>query len=491
MLPSRTERSKAAKKKKQRKRTQKWITINMVLVLLIAGCMIAIRMGDIPWFLSNNNQDQADMVDNSDVSNSASETNEQLTDDTQQDVANDTEQDADDDTQQDIADDTELDANDKQHSSEEQTSDLSVGEGQKLETESKSQEEQDLKNKSDPKLDDESIKSEEAKEAVKEEKLVNSAAKESITIHFAGDVQFSGKVEDLLMKKGFDYPYQHLGSLFTDDDLTFINLETPVTSGGEAAQNKSFVYKSSPKALKSLAAAGVDVVNLANNHILDQGVKGLTDTLTHLKNNKLSYVGAGLNRKEAYSPVYIEKNGIKIALLGFTRVIPEASWRAEAGKPGVADAYNSTEAVKAIKQAHKKADLVIVMAHWGQERHTTPDENQKKLGYEFIDAGADLVIGGHPHVLQGLESYKGKWIAYSTGNFIFSRSATAETWKTAIFEATCQKDGNCGIKLLPYHAELAQPVPMNKKEGAALLREIQNRSFRAKIGEDGTVTSIK
>ena len=413
MIPSRTERSKAAKKKKQRKRTRIWITINVVFVLLIAGVFITIGTGNMLQ-IRNDTQDQTDRLNEPDLSNPVSESEEKPADEL-----------------------------------------------------------------------------EPTKEAGKEEKLINSAAKEAVTMHFAGDVQFSGKVEDLLLKKGFDYPYQHLGSLFTDDDLTFINLETPVTSGGVAAQNKSFVYKSSPKALKSLAAAGVDVVNLANNHILDQGVKGLTDTLTHLKDNKLGYVGAGLNRKEAYSPVYYEKNGIKIALLGFTRVIPEANWRAEAGKPGVADAYNSTEAIKAIKQANKEADLVIVMAHWGQERHTTPDENQKKLGYEFIDAGADLVIGGHPHVLQGLESYKGKWIAYSTGNFIFSRSAIAETWKTAIFEATCQKDGNCSMKLLPYHAELAQPVPMNKKEGAALLREIQSRSFGVKISEDGTVSSVK
>nr|WP_318245251.1 CapA family protein [Paenibacillus gallinarum] len=470
-----------AKRKKQRKRTQRWITINMVLVLLVAGVFIAIRTGDMSRTLSDNQDQAANQVNGPDLSNSDSESNEKPADDTEQDLA-----------------DKEEDIDDKQQAIEEQAPDPDpiLEEGQKLESQSESQIEQSLKNESDEKINDESNKSESAKEPVKEEvaeeeKLVNTSAKESITMHFAGDVQFSGKVEDLLLKKGFDYPYQHLGSLFTDDDLTFVNLETPVTTGGVAAQNKSFVYKSSPKALKSLAAAGVDVVNLANNHILDQGVKGLTDTLTHLNNNKLSYVGAGLNRKEAYSPVYYEKNGIKIALLGFTRVMPEASWRAEAGKPGVADAYNSTEAVKAIKQANKKADLVIVMAHWGKERQTTPDENQKNLGYEFIDAGADLVIGGHPHVLQGLESYKGKWIAYSTGNFIFSRSATAETWKTAIFEATCQKDGNCGIKLLPYHAELGQPVPMNKKEGTALLREVQSRSFGAEISEDGTVSSIK
>ncbi|WP_454190425.1 CapA family protein [Paenibacillus sp. Marseille-Q7038] len=444
-------------------------------------------------------QDQANQVNGPDLSSSVSESEEKPADDTERDLA-----------------DKEKYIDLNQQATEEQASDPIIDEGQKLESKPESQKEQSLKNESDEKVKDESNKSESTKEPVKEEgtkeekvkeevakeevakeevakeeKLTNTSAKETITMHFAGDVQFSGKVEDLLLKKGFDYPYQHLGSLFTDDDLTFINLETPVTTGGVAAQNKSFVYKSSPKALKSLAVAGVDVVNLANNHILDQGVKGLTDTLTHLNNNKLSYVGAGLDRKEAYSPVYYEKNGIKIALLGFTRVMPEASWRAEAGKPGVADAYNSTEAVKAIKQANKKADLVIVMAHWGQERQTTPDENQKNLGYEFIDAGADLVIGGHPHVLQGLESYKGKWIAYSTGNFIFSRSATAETWKTAIFEATCQKDGNCGIKVLPYHAELGQPVPMNKKEGTTLLREVQDRSFGAKISEDGTVSSIK
>lgn len=459
MLPSRTNRSKAAKKKKQRKRTRIWITINVVFVLLIAGVFIAIGTGNMLQ-IRNDTQDQADRLNEPDLSNPVSESEEKPADETEQDVTA------------------------QQQGKEEKVPDSSKEEDKVLESDSEDKVEEELE---EPKPEE----PEPTKEAAKEEKLINSAAKESVTMHFAGDVQFSGKVEDLLLKKGFDHPYQHLGSLFTNDDLTFINLETPVTSGGVAAQNKSFVYKSSPKALKSLAAAGVDVVNLANNHILDQGVKGLTDTLTHLKDNKLAYVGAGLNRKEAYSPVYYEKNGIKIALLGFTRVIPEANWRAEAGKPGVADTYNSTEAVKAIKQANKEADLVIVMAHWGQERHTTPDENQKKLGYEFIDAGADLVIGGHPHVLQGLESYKGKWIAYSTGNFIFSRSAIAETWKTAIFEATCQKDGNCSMKLLPYHAELAQPVPMNKKEGAALLREVQSRSFGVKISEDGTVSSVK
>ncbi|WP_211747689.1 CapA family protein [Paenibacillus sp. Marseille-Q4541] len=474
MLPSRTEKSRAAKKKKQRQRSRMWLTINMVLVVLIAGVFIAIRTGTVATFFSNTPY-EASLIDESDSSKPDAETSVIPKDEAEQ-GTNTAEEEA---NEQEIAEDSKADLTNE----EQEEQDV---------PESKPQEQQ-IKERESSKSEEKSNRTEPVKAVTNENKLPNSnsASQGSVTMNFAGDVQFSGKVEELLLKKGFDYPYQHLGSLFKKDDLTFINLETPVTTGGVAAENKSFVYKSSPKALKSLAAAGVDVVNLANNHILDQGVKGLTDTLTHLNDNNLDYVGAGKDRKEAYAPAYYEKNGIKIALLGFTRVIPEANWRAEAGKPGVADAYNSAEAVKAIAQANKKADIVIVMAHWGQERHTTPDENQKKLGYEFIDAGADLVIGGHPHVLQGLESYKGKWIAYSTGNFIFSRSATAETWKTAIFQATCQKDGNCSMKLLPYHAELAQPVPMNKKDGASLLREIQKRSFGAKIGEDGTVIPLK
>jgi len=312
---------------------------------------------------------------------------------------------------------------------------------------------------------------------------------QSVTIHFVGDMIFSGKVETLLEKKGYSYPFAYLGDRFKKDDLTLGNLETPVTTGGVGAKNKQFVFKSSPKALEALRAAGMDAVNLGNNHILDQGEVGLLDTIKYLDQSGIQYVGAGKNADRAYKPLYFNRKGMTIALIGASRVYPETSWAAGANKPGVASAYDkASRVISSIAEARKKADLVIVMVHWGIERALTPNDIQKKLGHDFIDAGADLIIGGHPHVLQGLEQYKGKWIAYSTGNFIFTKSSTPSTWKTAVFQANCKKSG-CSMKLVPFHAELGQPVPMNAQEGGQLMKELQNLSIGGvKISGDGVVT---
>lgn len=115
-----------------------------------------------------------------------------------------------------------------------------------------------------------------------------------------------------------------------------------------------------------MSAAGFDAVNLANNHILDQGVEGLVDTLTYLNDYGIAHAGAGMNGTEAYEPAYFERKGMKIALLGFSRVVPVASWKADGNRAGVAEAYDSTRAIAAIQSARKKADLVIVVAHWGR-----------------------------------------------------------------------------------------------------------------------------
>lgn len=313
-------------------------------------------------------------------------------------------------------------------------------------------------------------------------------SEERLLIHFAGDTIFSGKVAEKLQQEGYDYPYRYVKDLFQNDDLSIVNLETPVTEAGTAAENKTYVFKSAPQALPELAKAGVEAVNLANNHSLDQGVEGLLNTIEHLKKSKLHYVGAGKNSKEAYAPVYIERKGIKIALCGFTRVIPESHWAA--GKnPGVAAAYDSKQAVKAIQTARKQADLVLVVVHWGKERTTKLEQHQTTLAHEFIDAGADLVMGGHPHVLQGLEQYKGKWIAYSTGNFIFTKSKDPKTWETAVFAAACTRKGDCDMKLIPYKTEIGQPVPMNSEDGARLLKEVESYSPGISIGVMGEVST--
>jgi len=313
-----------------------------------------------------------------------------------------------------------------------------------------------------------------------------------LNFHFAGDMIFSGKVEGKLKQEGYDYPFKYVSDLFQKDDLTIANLETPVTTAGVGATNKQYVFKSSPKSLDALKKAGMDAVGLANNHILDQGVPGLLDTLKHLEESKLQYAGAGKNADEAYAPEYFTRQGVKIALVAVSRVVPDTDWFAVKGRPGVASAYDPTVALQSIAKARKNADIVIVMAHWGVERALIPNVNQTQLAHKFVDAGADLVIGSHPHVLQGLEQYKGKWIAYSTGNFIFTKSATPSTWKTAVFATTCTPKGDCKIKLIPFHAEIGQPVPMSDEEGQQLFKEIQTLSIGGvTINKDGTVIKPK
>lgn len=133
---------------------------------------------------------------------------------------------------------------------------------------------------------------------------------ETVQLHFAGDTIFSGSVASRLEKEGYQYPYEYVHDLFISDDLSVLNLETPVTDHGLPAEDKSFVFKASPKALPFMHQAGVDAVNLANNHTLDQGVEGLLDTIKHLKDNKIHYFGAGKNKQDAYAPVYLERKGV-------------------------------------------------------------------------------------------------------------------------------------------------------------------------------------
>lgn len=314
-----------------------------------------------------------------------------------------------------------------------------------------------------------------------------NAGEPSVHLTFVGDTIMTGHVETLLKEKGFDFPYAYVKQLFTQDDLTIANLETPVTKRGVPASNKEFVYKSPPEAVPAMKASGIDLVNLANNHSMDQGEEGLLDTFQALDQSDIPYIGAGQDATRAYAPVFVERSGIKMAFLGFSRVVPEVSWYAGKNKPGIAVSYDPKLAVEAIRTAKNQADLVIVVAHWGKERQDLPVDHQKELARAYIDAGADLIIGGHPHVLQGFESYKNKWIAYSLGNFIFTRASEPKTWETMVLQANCTKAGECKLNMLPHHAELGQAVPMNEQDGAKLRERIESISTDVTIDANGNV----
>ncbi|MBP1989289.1 CapA family protein [Paenibacillus eucommiae] len=316
-----------------------------------------------------------------------------------------------------------------------------------------------------------------------------SGAKVKLT--FVGDVMFADRVEEQLIKNGYDYPYSFVKEYLQKADLTIANLETPITKREEAQSKEKYVYRSSPLALPAFKDAGFDLVNLANNHILDYGKEGLFDTFKELDKMGIKYVGAGKNADDAFKSVIIEKQGIKIAFLGFSRFVPEGSWKAAFDNPGVADAYNHERPVEEIKKAREKADLVVVIPHWGVERTDYPVEHQTDLAHRFIDAGADLIVASHPHVLQGLESYKGKWIAYSLGNFIFTLNEVQKTWESAILEATCSKERECNLQLVPIKNTLARPEIMTPELGTALFERLTKLSIKSKVDKDGKVIPLQ
>ncbi len=314
-----------------------------------------------------------------------------------------------------------------------------------------------------------------------------SNASDKVTLTFVGDVMFAGKVEDLLTKHGYDYPFKYVKSYLEKADLTIANLETPVTTRG-SAQTKEYVYRSSPLALPELKKAGIDLVNLANNHSMDYGEEGLLDTLEHLDDQGILRVGGGRDADEAYRHVIVERHGMKIAFLGFTRVLPSTSWIATAKKAGLATAHTSKATMEAVAKARQEADLVVVIAHWGEERKSHPVKIQTDLAHEFIDAGADLVVASHPHVPQGFEQYKGKWVAYSLGNFVFTTNEVPETWDSMILNAACTKERSCELSLVPILTKWAQPVRMVEDQSEQLFQRLTKNSINAKVDKQGAIS---
>ncbi|TYP71146.1 CapA family protein [Paenibacillus methanolicus] len=310
----------------------------------------------------------------------------------------------------------------------------------------------------------------------------------TVRLSFVGDILLAANVQALMEKNGYDYPYAKSLTYLQGPDLTAGNLENPITKRGTPAQDKQFVFKGTPDSLPALKEAGFDVVSLANNHTLDQGVEGLLDTIGFLDETGLPNMGGGSDDQEAYEPVILEANGIKVAYIGLSRVLPVGSWKAAPDRAGVAEAYgDAKQGIEAIKAAKSKADLVVVMVHWGIEKADKPQEYQKQLGRNFIDAGADLIIGSHPHVLQGFETYKGKWIAYSLGNYIFNMTKTEKTKDTGVLDAVCASSGNCQLQFHPMRSNQSQPVPLEGEEAKALLARLSGISLGATVDSQGYV----
>jgi hypothetical protein len=272
-----------------------------------------------------------------------------------------------------------------------------------------------------------------------------------ITINFAGDTTLAWSFEEAA-GDDFNYPFA-ASPWFAQADITMVNLENAITDRGFKVP-KQFNFRMPPKYLQVLQNGGVDIVNLANNHVWDYGQVGVEDTIGYLDEAGIRHIGAGVTEKEAKKPAILEVKGKRIGFLGYFFM-----------------EGNVREDVSALKQ---NADVVIVNFHWGTERSNYPESYQVDLAHRAIDAGADLVIGHHPHVLQGIERYKGGFIVYSLGNFIFGGNSCRQH-DTFVFQLII-REGQKLPAIIPVRVSNWRPYWLEGAEGRRVIDLIKEYS---------------
>lgn len=260
----------------------------------------------------------------------------------------------------------------------------------------------------------------------------------SIKITAVGDCTIGGDIpsrayrsfEKYVENYGYDYFFANVRPIFEDDDLTIVNLEGPLTTSTDMRSGRAFNFRGKPEYVNILSGSSIEVCNVANNHAMDFGEAGLSETASVLENAGIGCSG--------FSRVYLtEIEGVKVCSIGFTE------W-----------AYTQDQISQMVAIAREQCDLLIVSIHWGEEKNYSATRTQQRLGRAIIDAGADVVLGTHTHVYGGFELYKGKYIVYSLGNFCFGGNRNPSDKNTLIFQQTFNvaEDGTVsdgGISIIP------------------------------------------
>jgi poly-gamma-glutamate synthesis protein (capsule biosynthesis protein) len=327
---------------------------------------------------------------------------------------------------------------------------------------------------------------------------VEPASPRPITLVVGGDVTLGAHYEewvDGLRAKGQSGPavdgwgFSAVKPLFAGADLVLVNLECPFTSRGEPIP-KNFNFRARPSTVSVLVDAGVRVVSLANNHLMDYGPDGVADTIATLDAAGIAHFGAGRTLAEARKPAFVEVGGLKIAFLGYLILgekhpEPAVVWATET-KAGVAGHPSDWTVVEKmvredVAAAKAQADLVIPFFHWGREGSKGPDAYQIALAKAAIESGAAAVLGSHPHVLHGMERIGKVPVFYSLGNFVFGGNWNPRDKDSVLVKARFDRSGYLGAELFPlrtdrYPDRPIQPYPLGGPEAEAVLQRLRNAS---------------
>ncbi len=299
-----------------------------------------------------------------------------------------------------------------------------------------------------------------------------------IVINAVGDIMLAGSGVTTYKKLGYDYPFAAVGRELKNGDIAVANLESPVARSGKTFTTKRYHYLSAPQTAMALRNAGFSVVTLANNHMMDFGPPALAETRQHLERSGIACTGGGTSLSIARSPAIITVKGKKVAFLAYSMTFPDAFYAA-ANRPGTAPGV-ARYVREDITLARKSADYVVVSFHWGAENICLPKSYQVAAAHGAIDAGADVILGHHPHVLQGIERYKNGVIFYSLGNFAFGTAS--KTARRSIIARVFLENGVKGVELVPLNVLNRdvhyQPRVLSGREGREVIDHLIRLSGR-------------
>ncbi|ABM37713.1 CapA family protein [Polaromonas naphthalenivorans] len=289
-----------------------------------------------------------------------------------------------------------------------------------------------------------------------------AGAPDPVSLVFAGDIVLDDSAGEMI-ERGQD-PFAGLAAVFGGADIRIGNLECVIATTGSAG-DKNYTFRAHPRTLPVLKRH-FDALALANNHSGDFGREAFAQMLGLLKQSGLAQFGGGIDLSQAHTPLIIERKGLRIALLGYSEFMPR-SFEADYNAPGIA--WSEDEQVVAdIRKARTvyKADLVIPVMHWGWENEPTSNARQRHLARLMIDAGADVVIGGHPHVTQEIEHYQGKPIIYSVGNFVMKETDNANQRRGWVLRLQLDKQGVSSFDTVVVQISL-EGIPQPDRDAAS------------------------
>jgi poly-gamma-glutamate synthesis protein (capsule biosynthesis protein) len=291
----------------------------------------------------------------------------------------------------------------------------------------------------------------------------------SVTLAFGGDTNFEGVIADRLATDPASI-FGGFAPILSAADIAVVNMETAIGTGGTPAP-KAYTFQAPPEALEAFRLAGVDVVSAANNHGMDFGPASLEETLAAEAATGFPIIGIGRNEAEAFAPYVVEVRGQRVAVVAATQVLDGSlidQWTATEAQPGLASAKRVDRLLREVQAARATADTVVVFLHWGTETHTCPNDAQLTLSQQLVDAGADIIVGGHAHRVQGGGRLGGAVVHYGLGNFAFY-SARGEGARTGVLTVTVTGRRVDGYQWIPGRIVDRRPEPLSGAEAEAAL----------------------